>query len=116
MTEAEHGGTAALAQHSHLFRGRTGRDSDARVARAEGGSRRPRSWAIPAGSPGTLGVVPPPRWRGCHGCRYRGGRCGGGGDGGRSDGRLARVRVPHPRLTDRGTQGGRTALTRVVYA
>src|SRR5450756_278175 len=60
MTEAEHGGTAALAQHSHLFRGRTGRDSDARVARAEGGSRRPRSWAIPAGSPGTLGVVPLP--------------------------------------------------------
>ena len=33
------------------------------------------------------------RWRGCHGCRYRGGRCGGGGDGGRSDGRLARVRA-----------------------
>jgi len=93
MTEAEHGGTAALAQHSHLFRGRTGRDSDARVARAEGGSRRPRSWAIPAGSPGTLGVVPLPRWRGCHGCRYRGGRCGGGGDGGRPDGCLARVRA-----------------------
>lgn len=60
MTEAKHGGTAALAQHSHLSEGGPGVTLMHESPELKVVLVRPRSWAIPAGSPGTLGVVPLP--------------------------------------------------------